>query len=77
MNKYITDMLVEETSYKSIKNAYQRNDLSIVLHDGYIWYFEKCSSNRLYDRVKKEMKRLFPEYIHITELNFNIPPEQK
>lgn len=30
MNKYITDMLVEKTSYKSIKNAYQRNNLSIV-----------------------------------------------
>lgn len=77
MNKYITDMLVEKTSYKSIKNAYQRNNLSIVLYDGYVWHFDKCSTDKLYDRVKKEMKRLFPEYVHITEWNFTKPPEQK
>lgn len=63
---YITDLLAEKTNKKSIKNAYETNDLSIIItSDGLFWYFEKCNHLRLGETVQREMKRLFPEYTYI------------
>lgn len=64
MIKYITSELANKTKYKSIYNAYQTNDLSIVISDKF-WYFEKCSTKKVANCVKKEMERLFPEYVYL------------
>ena len=64
MTKYITSELADKTKFKTISNAYQTNDLSIVIRDK-VWYFEKCSTKKVEDCVKKEMGRLFPEYEYL------------
>jgi len=62
--EYITKELAEKTKIQSIKNAYQTNDLSIVLNNN-VWYMEKCTSDRVHDCVIKEMLRFYPEYIYL------------
>lgn len=64
---FLEEELAEKTKYKTIKKAYQTNDLTIVLNDN-VWWFEKCNGNKLFDLVCKEMERLFPKYTYIYEL---------
>ena len=55
---YITAELAQRTKYKSIQNAYDRNQLSVIVR-GSFWYVEGCTE-RVFATVKKEMKRLYP-----------------
>lgn len=58
--KYITYELAAKTSYKSIKNAYDRNNISIIVR-GSFWYFEGLGvSDKIFNLVKKEMRKHFP-----------------
>lgn len=62
---YITSEFASKTKYKSIKNAYDRNDLSIVVRGGF-WYAERCSS-KIFSTVKREMNRIFPYLFYAFE----------
>lgn len=66
-NKYITNELAENTKYKLITNAYQKNNLSIVVINDTHWYMECCESNKVADLVLREMKRLYPQYRYLYE----------
>lgn len=66
-NKYITNELAENTKYKLITNAYQKNNLSIVVINDTHWYMEHCESNKAADLVLREMKRLYPQYRYLYE----------
>ena len=61
--QYITCDLVAKTKYKSIVNAYERNDLSIIVR-GSMWYAEGMPE-RIRRTVHREMKRLFPQYTYL------------
>lgn len=63
--EYITTELASKTKYKSIKNAYDRRDLTVIVR-GSFWYAEGCTE-KLLITVKKEMKRLFPNLIYRCE----------
>lgn len=66
---YVTSELAEKTKYKSIYNAYQKNDLSVVVYDRSAWFLEGGNiSDRLFKVVYKEMQRLFPQYTYIGEI---------
>ena len=67
MAKFLEKELAEKTKYKTIKKSYQKNNLTVVLNDN-VWWIEKCNGNKLFDLVCKEMKRLFPKYTYIYEL---------
>ena len=66
-DKYITNELAENTKYKLIASAYQKNDLSIVVRNDTHWYMEYCKSDKVADLVSKEMKRLYPQYRYLFE----------
>lgn len=55
---YITVDLVNKTNKQSIKNAYDRNNLSIIRRGG-CWYMEGCP-DRIYNTIKKEMEKHYP-----------------
>lgn len=61
---YLTSDLVNNTKYKGIINAYQRNTLSVIKRGNY-WYTEGCP-DKIFNCVKREMKRLYPtlEYLY-------------
>lgn len=56
---YISADLADKTNKSSIKNAYDRNELSIVSRDGVYW-FEGCPE-RIRNTVFSEMKKFYPE----------------
>lgn len=64
--QYMEADLARKTKYKSVENAYQRNLFSVIRR-GSIFYIEGSGcSNRTYNLILKEMKRLYPEltYLH-------------
>lgn len=65
---YITEDLVKKTDKKSIINAYERNELSVLVMDDSVWYVESCSSDRLYNTLAKEMARLYPDLVPYSEI---------
>lgn len=63
---YLTDILADRTDKKSIQDAYERNNLTVIVtSDHKFWYFGKCNIEKLGITVRKEMKRLFPELTYI------------
>lgn len=65
--EYITADLCHKTRYLSIKSAYDRNGLSIIRR-GSFWYTEGCTT-RIFNTVRREMKRLYPELMYLYESN--------
>ena len=63
--KYLSAELAEKTSKNSIKNAYDRNNLSVIVRGSY-WYLEACP-DRIFNTVRREMKRLYPMYTYLYE----------
>lgn len=63
---YLTDELAERTKFNEIKDAYESNDLSIVVHNG-VWYIEGSVNPRLKRLVIGEMERLYPQYRYLYE----------
>lgn len=62
-SKYIDREVVEKTNNQKIKDAYDRNELSILVR-GDVWYTERCPKG-LAKELKAEMKRLYPELRHL------------
>lgn len=61
--KYLTAELCSQTKYKSLRDAYDRNNLSVIVR-GSCWYTEGCP-DKLMGMLKREMKRLYPQYKHL------------
>ena len=64
--QYITAELAKMTKYESIKNAYNKNDLSVIVR-GSLWYTEGCP-DRIFKTVKREMARLFPQFVYLYDV---------
>ena len=59
--EYITKEVADQTKYKSLVDAYQRNNIAIIKH-GEGFYFETSGiSNKVWDIAIRETKRIFPE----------------
>ncbi len=65
---YISKEIAERTKYKSIYNAYNKNELSVIVFDGIVWAIEGYINNNVYRVLRKEMKRLFPQLKYLYEL---------
>lgn len=63
--QYITREIAARTKYKSIKDAYDRNNLSVIIR-GSFWYAESCTQ-KVFKTLYKEMKRLYPMYTYLFE----------
>lgn len=64
--KYITEEFVNQTKYKSIKDAYERDYFSIVSYMEAIWIENRNCPVSIYNRIVKELCRLYPnKYIFI------------
>ena len=63
--QYITHDIAARTKYKSIKDAYNRNNLSVIIR-GSFWYVESCTQ-KVFKTLYKEMKRLYPMYTYLFE----------
>lgn len=64
--KYITEEFVNQTTYKSIKNAYDRDYFSIVSYMNGIWIENRNCPVTIYNRIIKELGRIYPtKYIFI------------
>jgi len=64
--EYLSADIAKQTNYKSIKDAYERNDFSVIKRGG-IFYVEGYGCpDRTYNLVVKETKRLYPylTYLH-------------
>ena len=68
--KFVTNRVAEKTTYKSLKDAYQRNQLSIVVFvDAGVFYLETFGcSDRTYKIAVRETKRLFPDLKYLYDL---------
>ena len=62
---YLTESLVDGTKYKSIMNAYDRDEFSIVKYGGFYCIECRGLASKTYKLINKEMKRLFP---HLAEV---------
>lgn len=63
--EYITSELVKKTKYKSVVEAYQRNLFSVIKRGG-VFYIEGYGcSDRTYNLIVKETKRIYPELIYL------------
>lgn len=62
-SKYITDEIASKTNSQEIKDAIDKNNLSVLVRDN-TWYTEKCP-NGLGKALKDEMKRLYPDLKHM------------
>ena len=65
---YISKEIAENTKYKSIYNAYNKNELSVIVYDGIVWAIEGYINNNVYRVLRKEMKRLFPQLKYLYEI---------
>ena len=64
--KYITEEFVNQTKYKSIKDAYDRDYFSIVSYMNGIWIEKRNCPTTIYNRIIKELERIYPtKYIFI------------
>ena len=64
--KYITEELVEKTKYKSVYNAWNRDEFSIVVWDNKAYtVYRRALSEQAYIFIKAEMRRLYPELVEI------------
>ena len=72
VGKYITKDIVDKTKEQSLKNAYDKGELSVLSQDN-VWYTEGCP-NRLFNTLKKEMKRLYPNLNYLYSVT---PPYEK
>lgn len=62
-SKYITDEIASKTNSQEIKDAIDKNNLSVLVRDN-TWYTEKCP-NGLGKALKDEMKKLYPDLKHM------------
>lgn len=62
-SKYITDEIASKTTSQEIKDAIDKNNLSVLVRDN-TWYTEKCP-NGLGKTLKDEMKKLYPDLKHM------------
>ena len=66
---YITEEVVNNTKYKSVFNEYNRDNYSIVVIDGKVFYIEaRGISDRTHKLVVKETKRLYPGLHYLYDL---------
>jgi len=71
MMKYITHEVAENTKHKSIKNSYEKNDISIVATEKVFW-FESCHcSARVLDLAIREVERMFPNLMYFGKVQSN------
>ena len=66
MIKYLERELSLKSNKKSIENAYQRGDLTIVVSTGVYW-FEQIP-DRIYKTVKDEIKKYYPDLVYLYDL---------
>lgn len=58
--EYLTAEIAKRTKYKSIKDAYERNTISVI-KDGCFFYLESCGCpDKTYRLTIRETKRIFP-----------------
>ena len=68
-DKYLSYDLAKATKYKGIKNAYDRDELSIIQR-GSTWWMESCP-DKVFNCVKREMKRLYPTLTYLYDIPVN------
>lgn len=63
---FLEKELSERTNKKSIYNAYQKGDLTIVERSGVYWF--EHIPDRIYNLVKSEMKKYYPQLVYLYDL---------
>lgn len=58
--KYITEEFVDQTKYKSIRDAYDRDYFSILSYRNGIYIEKRNCPATIYNRITKELKRIYP-----------------
>lgn len=67
--RYITDDVMHMTNSKLLSDELNRDKATIIVKDGKVWYTERNRlSNRAYDILKREMKRLYPELLDLSKI---------
>ena len=64
---YITAELVDMSGNKILANAYDRDELSVVVRDNVFW-LEQTPSKKVCDIAIREVKRLFPDLTYIADI---------
>lgn len=67
--EYIEKELVEKSGKKSLMDAYDNGDLSVVMKDGKVFWFEATPSRKVADLAIKEIKRLYPGTMYLGDIN--------
>ena len=64
--EYLSCEIAKNTKYKMVKDAYERNNFSVIKRGGVFW-IESCPSNKVYTLLVKETKRLYPYLTYLYE----------
>lgn len=64
--KFLERELSIKTNKKSIKNAYERGDLTIIVSSGVFWF--EHIPDRIYTTVKQEIKKYYPDLVYLYDL---------
>lgn len=65
---YLSADVAKNTTYKSVADAYERNLFSVIKRGGVFYVEGYGCSNRTYDLIIKETKRLFPHLTYLHDL---------
>lgn len=68
--KYITKEIFDKTNSKLLKDEIDRDNVSVVVKDGRTWWTERNRlSSKADDILRREIKRLYPELISLSEIS--------
>ena len=62
---YITESIAMNTCYKSVFDAYNDDKFSVVVYGDSFWIERRGLSERTYKLIVKQVKRAFPELVHV------------
>ena len=66
--EYITAEMVSRTTYKSLKDGYERNYFSVIKRGSIFYVVGYMCPDRTYRLAVKETKRLFPDLTYLYDI---------
>lgn len=67
--EYLSCDIANRTTYKSVKDGYERNYFSVIKQGSIFWVEGNGCPDRTYNLVIKETKRLYPNLVFLHDMD--------
>ena len=65
--EYITNDFISKTKYKTVRDAYDRDHLSVVKYGNAVWLYTRWCPPSIIERAYKELHRIYPDCLVIRD----------